>query len=47
MTIDCQKQLLREICSEYDLETILDALLEIHDSRDITAYVSAKEYCYE
>ena len=39
MTLDRQKQLLREIVAEYDLETALNALVEIYSSDEIMAYL--------
>jgi hypothetical protein len=39
MTADRKKQLLQEILAEYDLDTVLDALLEVTDARAIVAYV--------
>ena len=39
MTIDRHKQLLQEICSEYDLETLVQAICEIHDPREVRAAI--------
>lgn len=39
MTFDRQKQLLREICSEYDLETLMQAICEVHDPQEVNAAI--------
>ncbi|MEM1309853.1 MAG: hypothetical protein AAGF98_10265 [Cyanobacteria bacterium P01_H01_bin.153] len=35
MTLERQKQLLYEICAEYDLDTVLQALIEAHGSGEV------------
>jgi hypothetical protein len=40
MTLDHQKQLLREICSEYDLETLMQAICDVHNPREVSAAIS-------
>lgn len=39
MTLDRQKQLLKEICSEYDLETLIAAIREIHAPSEVRAAI--------
>lgn len=41
MTIDRQKQLLQEICSEFDLETVIEALVEAHGLADVADQLEA------
>jgi len=39
MTLERQKQLLREICSEYDLETLMQAICQVHDPQEVSAAI--------
>lgn len=35
MTLDRQEQLLQEICAEYDLETVVNALCKTHGGKKV------------
>lgn len=47
MPIDRQKQLLQEICSEYDLPTVIEALCQIHDTQEILDLVKTRQQLTE